>query len=83
MRWRSSRPTRDLQPEDAPEWIADRIRGETRDILIAGHYPHLPGLLLLLTDAQSFPQHGVVALQTDDKGKTWSELWRLEPGARG
>ena len=37
--------TRDLQPEDPPEWIRDRLRGETRDILIAGHYPHLPALL--------------------------------------
>ena len=78
--------TRDLQPEDSPEWIRDRLRGETRDILIAGHYPHLPLLLTLLTlptaDVQdggitSFPQHGVVALQTDDAGKTWKELWRL------
>ena len=74
--------TRDLQPGDAPEWIRDRLRGETRDILIAGHYPHLPGLLALLTpggEARSrFPQHGVVALTTDDEGKTWREIWRLE-----
>src|SRR3954471_3095709 len=53
--------TRDLQPEDPPEWIATRLRGETRDILIAGHYPHLPGVLRLLTGSSSFPQHGVVA----------------------
>ena len=74
--------TRDLQPEDPPEWIRDRLRAETRDILIAGHYPHLPGLLTLLTgtaEAHSyFPQHGVVALETEDEGKTWKELWRLE-----
>jgi phosphohistidine phosphatase len=73
--------TRDLQPEDPPDWIRDRLRGETRDILIAGHYPHLPRLLTLLTLAEggrSFPQHGVVALQTDDEGKTWREIWRLE-----
>jgi phosphohistidine phosphatase len=71
--------TRDLQPEDAPQWIRDRLRGETRDILIAGHYPHLPGLLTLLTDrSPGFPQHGVVALATEDEGKTWKELWRLE-----
>jgi phosphohistidine phosphatase len=75
--------TRDLQPEDPPEWIRDRLRGETRDILVAGHYPHLPRLLTLMvstvprTDVRSFPQHGVVALQTDDEGKTWKEIWRL------
>jgi phosphohistidine phosphatase len=75
--------TRDLQPEDAPEWIRDRLRGESRDILIAGHYPHLPGLLTLLlsashdADTVPFPQHGVVAVETDDDGKTWKEIWRL------
>jgi phosphohistidine phosphatase len=81
--------TRDLQPEDPPEWIRDRLRGETRDVLIAGHYPHLPGLLTLLTagaqrtNVRSFPEHGVVALETNDAGKTWTEIWRLEVGGRG
>lgn len=75
--------TRDLQPDDPPEWIRDRLRGETRDILIAGHYPHLPRLLTLLAatagdERPAFPQHGVVALATEDDGKTWKELWRLE-----
>jgi phosphohistidine phosphatase len=74
--------TRDLQPEDPPEWIRDRLRGESRDVLIAGHYPHLPRLLTLLTGGGNapvtFPQHGVVALVTEDAGETWKELWRLE-----
>jgi phosphohistidine phosphatase len=76
--------TRDLQPDDPPEWIRDRLRGETRDILLAGHYPHLPRLLTLMvspaqgSDTRPFPQHGVVALQTDDDGNTWTEIWRLE-----
>ena len=74
--------TRDLQPDDPPSWIRDRLRGETRDILIAGHFHHLPRLLtLLLTGREDghvpFPQHGVVALQADDEGETWRELWRL------
>jgi phosphohistidine phosphatase len=70
--------TRDLQPDDSPQWIRDRLRGESRDILLAGHYPHLPRLLTLLTaDADTFPQHGVVALETEDEGETWKELWRL------
>src|SRR5207244_6249000 len=34
--------TRDLQPDDPPQWIRDRLRGETRDIAIVGHFPHLP-----------------------------------------
>src|SRR5437879_7080911 len=40
--------TRDLQPDDPAQWIRDRLRGETRDILIAGHFTHLPRLLALL-----------------------------------
>ena len=71
--------TRDLQPDDPPAWIRDRLRHEPRDLMLAGHYPHLPGLLrLLLPDASSFPQHGIVALETDDDGETWRELWRID-----
>ena len=54
---------------------------ETRDILIAGHFPFLPRLLaLLVTGGEAgvtFPQHGVVALETRDEGATWQERWRL------
>jgi len=41
----------------------------------------MPRLLATLTpDADTFPQHGVVALETLDEGETWTELWRLENG---
>ena len=73
--------TRDLQPEDQPMWIRDRLRAEPRDIMLVGHFPHMPSLLQLLTgDAARarFPQHGMVALQTPDEGETWTEVWRLE-----
>lgn len=73
--------TRDLQPDDPPQWLRDRLRLETRDILIAGHFPYLPRLLaLLITGGEAgvvFPQHGVVALETQDEGQTWQERWRL------
>jgi phosphohistidine phosphatase len=74
--------THDLQPDDPPAWIRDRLRAEPRDLLIAGHFPHLPRLLALLLggredEAGSFPLHGVVALQTADDGETWTELWRI------
>jgi phosphohistidine phosphatase len=73
--------TRDLQPDDSPTWIRDRLRAEPRDILIAGHFPHLPRLLALLTSGiEEFPLHGVVALVTDDDGATWREVWRIENG---
>ena len=70
----------DLQPDDPPSRIRDRLSGETRDILIAGHFPHLPGLLsLLLADATvTVPLHGVVALESDEEGGTWKEMWRIQ-----
>lgn len=74
--------TKDLQPDDPPQWMRDRLRAETRDLLIAGHFPHLPRLLTLLVSGggsalADFPTHGVVALITEDGGETWRELWRL------
>jgi phosphohistidine phosphatase len=73
--------TRDLQPDDPPQWIRERLRGESRDVLLAGHYPHLPRLLALMVNhADTFPLHGVVALETSDEGETWKEVWRLENG---
>ena len=82
--WRACNPlaefsaTRDLQPDDPPQWIRDRLRGESRDILIAGHFPHLPRLFAVLTGAaEGFPLHGAVALASDDAGESWRELWRI------
>ena len=74
--------TRDLQPDDPPAWIRDRLYGEARDVMLVGHYPHLPKLLALLTTpgddrAAAFPQHGIVALETTDEGETWKEMWRI------
>ena len=83
--WRACNPlaefsaTTDLQPADSALRMRDRLRGESRDVLIAGHFPHLPRLLSLLVNAAaSFPQHGVVALESSDYGETWHELWRVE-----
>jgi phosphohistidine phosphatase len=73
--------TRDLQPDDPPQWMRDRLRAEDRDVLLAGHFPHLPRLLALLVGAEdgsvSFPLHGLVALETVDGGTTWTEVWRI------
>ncbi|HKT79649.1 MAG TPA: hypothetical protein VJP86_05485 [Vicinamibacterales bacterium] len=80
--------TRDLQPDDPPGWMRDRLIGETRDVLIAGHFPHLPRLASLLLEGPSastpsgaLAPHGVLALTTEDSGSTWRELWRIVPPA--
>jgi hypothetical protein len=63
--------------------MRDRLRGESRDMMIVGHFPHLPALLAMLLTAgevlvpQGFPPHGVVALSTSDQGASWSEVWRI------
>lgn len=77
---------RDLQPDDPPAVMRDRLRGETHDLMLVGHFPHLPRLFSLLRTGEdaavSFPQHGIVALETSDGGATWKELWRLEGGRK-
>jgi phosphohistidine phosphatase len=86
--WRACNPladfsaTKDLQPDDPPLWMRDRLRHEPRDILIAGHFPHLPRLAAALAGEPEgapgdFPPHGVIALETCDDGDSFRELWRL------
>src|SRR5687768_4915363 len=54
---------RGLQPDDPPEWIRDRLVGESREVMLVGHVPSLPRLLHLLVGATSdsppsdFPLH--------------------------
>jgi phosphohistidine phosphatase len=70
---------RGLLPDDPPQWMRDRLRGEPRTIMIVGHMPYLPRLLVLLTGDQqavSFPLHGCVAVEAD--GNQWNEIWRIE-----
>jgi phosphohistidine phosphatase len=86
--WRACNPlgefaaTKDLQPDDPPIWMRDRLRAEPRDVLIVGHFPHLPRLLALIVGEPDgapgeFPPHGIVALETTDAGASWQESWRL------
>lgn len=73
--------TRDVQPGDPPAWLQDRLRGESRDVLVASHFPYLPrllGALLGLPHDAPFPRHGLVALESHDEGASWKEQWRLE-----
>jgi phosphohistidine phosphatase len=91
--WRRCNPlaafsaTRGLQPTDPTQWISDVIGGESREIMLVGHFPHLPRLLGCLLSADSeaapveFPLNGIVALDAV-KGR-WEERWRLSPQAPG
>jgi phosphohistidine phosphatase len=73
--------THGLQPTDPTSWIVDAITGEARDVMLVGHFPHLPRLLGVCLTGRAdagpaeFPLHGVVAL--DREGNTWTEKWRL------
>ncbi len=74
---------RGLQPTDPTNWIVAAIAGETKHIMLAGHFPHLPRLLGRLKTGNAdaapdeFPLNGVVALENIE-GK-WVERWRLKP----
>jgi len=81
--WRACNPfaefaaIRGLQPTDPPEWIKDRVTGESRDVMLVGHMPSLPRVLRLLTrdEAAEFPPHGLVALEA--VVGMWVERFRL------
>ena len=79
---------RGLQPADPSEIHADRLTGETREVLLVGHMPHIGRLLRRLLgrvgEDVEFPPHGVVALEPEAGGDPtrWREAWRLVPAAR-
>lgn len=85
--WRACNPLavfsamRGLQPSDPPEWVRDMLAGESREVMLVGHLPHLPRLLdLLVGDTPravpaEFPLHGIVALANADG--SWTEVWRI------
>jgi phosphohistidine phosphatase len=72
---------RGLQPDDDPASLLPVLAAEESDLMIVGHYPHLPALFHLLSTGRRdvagppFPQHGMIALNRTDDG--WAESWRL------
>ena len=72
------RMVRGLRPEDPPEWMRDELAAETRQVLLAGHMPHMSSLLSMLAPgAAPFPTHGAVALERSADG-AWKEVRRGE-----
>ena len=77
---------RGLRPADPSDILADRLAGETRDLLLVGHMPLVARLLRRLLgrvgEALAFPPHGVVALEPDPGGDPtrWREAWRIGLG---
>ena len=73
------RMVRGLRPEDPPAWMRDELAVESRDVLLVGHMPHLPGLThALIGGTGEFPQHGVIGVERDATGE-WTEFVRTRP----
>ena len=74
-----------LQPDDPPSVMHSRLSGESRDLVIVGHMPHLARLMRLLVGGDvdaplPFPPHGAVALEPSPERheRCWIERWRLD-----
>lgn len=75
---------RGLSPLDEVKGIADRIRGAKRDLLIAGHLPHLAKLTsLLIAGSESVPvvifQQGATVCLEKVEGDRFSLAWMIVP----
>lgn len=67
---------RGLLPDDPPAMIVDTLARESRDIMLAGHMPHMADLLRALSPASApFPLNGLVALERREDDV--HELWRI------
>lgn len=76
------RAVRGLRPDDGPWVLRDHLLGESRDVMVVGHMPHLPRALGSLTTGddgaqRDFPLHGLVVLERAEEITLWREAWRL------
>ncbi|MBW1861628.1 MAG: phosphohistidine phosphatase SixA, partial [Deltaproteobacteria bacterium] len=73
-----------LSPMDDVHEVAGYINERDKDLMIAGHLPHLAGLTSLLVAGSesipvaSFQPGGVVCLEKSE-GSRWSIVWMLVP----
>ncbi|MEZ5316123.1 MAG: histidine phosphatase family protein [Vicinamibacterales bacterium] len=77
------RMIRGLRPDDPPAWLLAELGPETRDVVLAGHRPHLPALARAMAGpGADVPLHGLTALERREDGHAgggWVELWRIAP----
>jgi phosphohistidine phosphatase len=73
------RMVRGLRSEDPPDWIRDMLAGEDRDVLVAGHMPHIAQLSLRLGATDVIPLHGIVSFERVGE-RRYEERWRAQPG---
>lgn len=70
---------RGLRSDDTPETMRIELAAETRDVLLAGHMPHIARLLQALSpDSAALPLNGGVGLERGKAG-AWREVWRAAP----
>src|SRR5215475_5990048 len=73
-----------LAPGVTSEALADRLRGWSEDVLVAGHQPFMGKLVALLVAGRSAPsvvvyqQGSVVCLERDAEGG-WALAWMVRP----
>lgn len=83
---------RGLQPSDDPSLVPLLLKESLgADVMLVGHYPHLPAVFHLLCDEgadaakspgaalRHFPQNGMVALESTPDARGWVEAFRLSP----
>jgi phosphohistidine phosphatase len=71
---------RGLRPADPPDWIRDMLDVEEREVLVAGHMPHMAYLAALLGAESPLPQHGMVTLERTAP-RSYVERWRQQAPA--
>lgn len=71
---------RGLRSEDPAEWMRDELLGESRDVLLVGHMPHIADLARLMSPGSAaFPLNGLIAFERSGEERTWKEAWRAQP----
>ena len=69
---------RGLRSEDPPDWVHDMLDREERDVLAAGHMPHIAQLARRLGATEPLPLHGIVAFERLGD-RRYEERWRAQP----